>query len=407
MSPLDVRRRWAALPTRWRRAIVAALALRAGLAVLSVVVAGLLPGLDPVGVAAQPGFAGWDAAAPADVGWGLLGASLERFDALWYLAIAVDGYPTTEAVPQAAAFLPGLPLLVAAVDLLLPGGAWLAGSVVALLATVAALAGVHALVEATAPGDAAAVDDRARRAVLLLAVFPVSFFLVAPFSESLFLAASVWALVHVERRRWWAVAVLGVVAGATRALGVLLALPVALRVLQRDRTDVRTALAGLVAGAGGPVGLGLVLLHGGLVWGAWLAPWQVQGGWQRTLAWPWDTLADAFRFALATPGAYATGYHTLDLVVFVPVVAATVWLCVRGPRHLGVYAASHVLVWLVTPFPPRPLMSTPRFALAVAPLALAWAAWTSTRARETAWVAASGALLGVGTTLVVGWYFLF
>jgi hypothetical protein len=299
---------WQRLPVRWRRALVAAALLRVGLAVLSVVVAGLLPGLDPVGVAAQPGFAGWEAAAPADVRWGLLGASLERFDALWYLAIATDGYPTTDVVPQAAAFFPGLPLLVAVVDLLLPGGAWLAGSIVAFAATVAALAGVHALAEEVWPGQ----DDLARRAVLLLAVFPTSFFLVAPFSESLFLASSVWALVHVERGRWGLVAALGVVAGTTRALGVLLAVPVALRVLQRHRASAQTSrgtLAGLAAAGGGPAGLGLVLLHGGLTWGAWLAPWQVQGGWQRELTWPWESLADAVRFAVQTPGVYATGYH--------------------------------------------------------------------------------------------------
>jgi hypothetical protein len=93
--------------------------------------------------------------------------------------------------------------------------------------------------------------------------------------------------------------------------------------------------------------------------------------------------------------------------VFLPVVAATVWLFVRGPRHLGVYAALHVLTWLATPFPQRPLMSTPRFALAVAPLALVFAAWTVRRGAETVWVACSAALLGVCTTLVVGWYFLF
>ncbi|HEX9890348.1 MAG TPA: hypothetical protein VGA69_12765, partial [Nitriliruptorales bacterium] len=77
--------RWQRLPTAWRHAIVATLLLRVALGVLSLAFGGLLPGLTPVSVTAVPSadFAGWVGRSTGSQGIGLLGASLERFDALW------------------------------------------------------------------------------------------------------------------------------------------------------------------------------------------------------------------------------------------------------------------------------------------------------------------------------------
>ncbi len=65
----------------------------------------------------------------------------------------------------------------------------------------------------------------ADRTVLYVAVFPVAFFLIAPFTESLFLAAAVWSILGARERRWGLVAVAGLLAGLTRPQGALLVLP--------------------------------------------------------------------------------------------------------------------------------------------------------------------------------------
>lgn len=421
--------RWRRLPAPWRRAVVAALVLRVGAAVVAFAAGGLLPGLSPVDVDAVrgAGFSGWSARSAAEQGVGLLGAGLERFDALWYLAIARDGYPSgTATVPHAAAFFPGMPLAVGLLGRL-AGGAYLAAAnVIALAATVVALAGLHRLAEASGCDG-----DTARRATLLLAVFPTSFFLVAPYSEALFLAASVWALIAARRRRWWLAVAAGVVAGLTRNVGVLLVVPLAVEVwaARRGDTDAERAEAGraeatgpgtgartgpagpaaaaLLAVASAPLGAALYLAYGWVTWGSPAAPLRSQAGWQREFTWPWDTLADAVRFGTASPGQFATGYHTLDLLVVLPVLVAALWLVRRGPRSLAAYTVLHVVVWLLYPFPSRPLMSVPRFALAAVPVFLAFAAWTRGRGAETAWLAVSSALLGLHLALFVGWYYVF
>lgn len=386
-----------------------ALALRTGLAVLAFVGGGLLPGIDPVAVAAVPGtaFGGWPGATPAEQGIGLIGAGLERFDALWYLAIAADGYPTgTTAVPQAAAFFPGYPLAVAAVGRLLAGAYLLAANLVSLVATAAGLAGIHRLAGTTARGD----DGTPRRALLLTAVFPTAFFLLAPYSEGLFLAASTWALVAARERRWALAAATGVVAGLTRNVGVLLVVPVAIEAWTAWRQHGearRPGWAAVAAVAAAPFGAGLWLALGWRWWGVPLAPLQIQTGWQREPTWPWETLVDAVRIGLGSPGVYPGGYHAADLLVFAPVAVAIGWLLVRGPASLAWYSLAHAVVWLVLPFPGRPLMSVPRFALGVAPIFLAFAVWTRRDAVERTWVAASGALLGVHALLFTAWYYVF
>lgn len=400
---------WRRLPPAWRQALVVAVGLRVGLAVLAVVGGGLLPGLDPVSVAAVPatGFRGWTASTSAAQGWGLVGAGLERFDALWYLAIAADGYPVgTAGVPQAAAFFPGYPVAVGMLGRVLAGAYLLAANVLSFAATVAGLAGIRRLADRCGL-DAAA----ARRACVLAAVFPTAFFLLAPYSEGLFLATSTWALVGARERRWGLAGATALVAGLTRNVGVLLVLPLAVEAVLAwragDRARRRTAGAA-VAVLAAPLGTALFLLAG---WGWWqdpLAPVRVQGGWQRELTWPWETLDAAVRFAVGSPGAYATGYHAADLLVVAPVLAAVVWLILRGPAaSLALYGLAHAVVWLVLPFPARPLMSVPRFAVVVAPVFLAFAVWTRRPAVETGWMAASAALLGVHALLFTTWYYVF
>ncbi len=140
----------------------------------------------------------------------LLFTPLARWDSVWYLSIANLGYGGDDS-PRTA-FFPLFPLLSRGVGELGGGSeaAVLVGSyVVALGALGVALYLLHRLTELEL-GRAAAGP-----AVLLLCVFPASVFLGAPYSESLFLAASVGAFYGARPGHWAAAGVQAVRLGGT------------------------------------------------------------------------------------------------------------------------------------------------------------------------------------------------
>jgi hypothetical protein len=345
--PEVVRRAATRLPPAWRRALVAALVLRAGIGLASLVVAGLVPSAEPVDVELAPeqGRAGLTA---GEQEWGLLLGALERWDALWYLAIAEHGYPDPAAavdpsIPEAYAFFPLLPVLVRVVAVPLLGHHLLAANAIALAATIAALAGVHRLVEEET-GDPAL----AGRALVAVAVFPAAYFLVAPYTEALFLALTAWALVATRRHRGPAAAALAFAAGLARPVAALLAVALVAEVVRQHRAGTRHgALPALAAVVAAPAGTAAYVAWGRLATGSWTAPLEAQEGWAREWTWPHETFVAAVELAIADLGTYPGGYQLLDLLLFVPVLAAVVWLLLRTPATYGLYTAAR------TPSPKR------------------------------------------------------
>src|SRR5689334_9842602 len=105
----------------------------------------------------------------------VLVAPLARWDSVWYLAIANDGYPAGD--PRRAAFFPLYPLLVRAVNALV-GSPIVAGVAVSLTCFAVALVFLHRLT-ALELGPAAADET-----VWALALFPAAVFFSAVYSEA-------------------------------------------------------------------------------------------------------------------------------------------------------------------------------------------------------------------------------
>lgn len=318
----------------------------------------------------------------------VLAGSWLRADALWYLHIAAHGYGSD---PRTFAFLPAFPLLTRLVTPLVGGDGLFAGLIVANAACLLGLVWLYRVVQAL-------LGSRAARATVVgLALFPTAFFLVAPYGEPVLLAAGAGALLAQVRGRPCLAALAGAVAALSRPFGVLLALPMAALALQR------------IPGPGGR-GTGrsrwlapLGPLAGTAGWFAWvgsqvkdpLGAVRVQAVWQRTLHLPWATLVGGVRGWLTwrrTPygpyflfdvvaTAFALGLIVATLVVFrraraagadVPAapVAAQAAPVAWAFAALGALA---LLAPLSTPYLPRPLMSVPRFVLAMFPTFVGYA----------------------------------
>lgn len=155
----------------------------------------------------------------------------DRWDAANLVEIAEHGYLSDTEDPSypgsATAFFPGFPLAVRAVGALLGGELRIAALVVSLLASVVAFAALYRLAEERAG------QGTGQLAVALLACSPVGVFLVAGYTEALFLAGAIPAWYFASHDRWELAGLAGAVAVATRTVGVLLVAGIAVDYLHR------------------------------------------------------------------------------------------------------------------------------------------------------------------------------
>jgi len=353
-------------------------------------------------------------------------SALARWDSVWFLSIADSGY----GEGARAAFFPLFPGLARVGGELFgggPGGTLLAAYAVSLGALLAAFVVFHRLVSLELGPRYAPV------ALLLIAVFPGALWLGAPYSESLFLAASVGAFYAARTGRWAWAGALGAAAAATRSAGVLLLVPLAVLYLWGPRED-RTRPPRLGTSAGplawlrprfsprpdlawlllAPAGLGAYAAYLAASGSDALAFLDVQAAWRREFAGPlggaWQGLTAAVDGVgrLNDGGTPArAGAHDLMLFGFLAfALVACVGVLRRLPFAYGAWTAVALMLPLSWPVGPQPLMSLPRFLGVLFPLFM-WLALECEERRRTAHVAAAFALvLGLFVTKFATWHWV-
>jgi hypothetical protein len=163
---------------RWRSAI----AVGAGSALLFKVVTGVVALFT-----ASSGHAGNALLRPWNV-----------WDTGWWTSIADKGYlGATLPHADSTAFAPAFVLAIRGVDHVLPIDALAAAMLVSTLALLLGAVVLHRVVD-NAYGRRAATAT-----LIILLTFPAAFFLAAPYSEALSLAAVALAMYGMQRERWW------------------------------------------------------------------------------------------------------------------------------------------------------------------------------------------------------------
>jgi hypothetical protein len=312
-----------------------------------------------------------------------------RWDSDWFLRIAAEGYSWPSGTP---AFFPLYPLLTGGLGRFLLGHALLAGVVVSVVAGAIAFVMLHRL------GTRLVGRDAAMRAVVLLAVFPTSFFLGAVYSEALFLALALSTFLLAERGRLgWAAVATGL-ALLTRSQGLAL-LP---------------ALGLFAWRHGGWRGMGVLVVPVSMfaafpvLLGVWvgrpMAFLHAQDGvWERhaSVLGPLGGIVDAAR------STSAIDRHALELVTagVMLSLAALAWRRLGAPY--GVYALGVLL--LPMSFPSDRLgglYSFPRLCLVAFPCFLAAGTIGAPRAVRIGVVAVLSALLAVNVVRWSLWYWV-
>ena len=397
-------RAWAPdLLIAWRAFWVSRLLIwGAGLLGLAVIgESGRAPDFDPGGVTEPFGAFGDTLVAPA-----------ARWDSVWFLAIAGDGYDEGAR----AAFFPLYPLLVAAGGLVTRSDV-VAGILISSVCFVAALAVLHRLARIELG------PEPARLAVFATALFPMSFFFTAVYSEALFLLVSVAAVYAARTGHWAAAGVAGALASVTRSAGIVLVVPLALIWWhQRPRRAHHAAWIALV-----PAGLAAfcaaLAIDGHDAW----APFDAQETWFREFAGPfagaWDGVVatvDGARQLLSGSRApiyfehaggdpFVAAAHNLELFAYLLVaVPAVIGVLRHLPLAYGAYTLAALALPLSWPVGPQPLMSLPRFEAVLFPLFL-WVGWWLARGgawRRRAVVGLFGALLALSTARFATWHWV-
>nr|WP_234456604.1 hypothetical protein [Corynebacterium macginleyi] len=169
------------------------------------------------------------AAAQGDSLWGLL----NKWDAEYYVDIARAGYIGADGAPSeetTLAFFPGFPLVVRAVSNLL--GADVAGTAMALnfFFTIALSAGVMALARQMGMGTRGQVLG-----ATVVSSAPMSIVFAMPYTEALFGALAMWAVVMLHDQRWIMAGVLIFLAAFVRLTAVNLIVVFAIMVFLQAR----------------------------------------------------------------------------------------------------------------------------------------------------------------------------
>jgi hypothetical protein len=311
-----------------------------------------------------------------------------RWDAPHFLEVAANGYgPPSD--PARIVLFPAFPALIATGSVVLPPLA--AGMVVAFLASLAAAAGIYRL----AVGDRDATVGRA--AVLAMLVYPTAFALVAPYSESLFLAAVVWSFVEARDDEWRAAGALALIAGLTRIQGAFVAPALVIEYLVRHRR-LRRDVGWLALGLGGP------LIYLGINWATFGDPFRFVSI-QRTVftvynVGPWDMVRGLANGLASTQlGEFWVTVYLAPTLAFIALLVASAWALVfrRSRPSYAVFALLNVASLATLSWP----ISVPRYAFGVFPILLAMADTVRRPWLATTVFVGSGLLLALCTSLYV------
>jgi hypothetical protein len=378
----------------WALAAAAVVALRAAVgAVMAGTWLALKPVLMPV-IQSTPNIYGltpFYQHSPADF---LLGVWL-RWDAVHYINLATGGY--IAQIDGDSVFYPLYPLLVRVVSFLTFGEPVSAALIVSTLAALATFASLYRLAE----DEFGAAS--ARWSVAALAVYPTALFLVAPFTEGLFLALTLGSFYSARRGRWLVAGILGALASLARGPGIYTALALAWlawtqwRAGARSPRQVVTRLAGLAL----PVLGGLLFM----VWRQWAGyapiPEILQQYSGLTMTNPFSGLWLAVREMFVNPGftVILEGLSALGwLGVFAIMLVNPRW---RKPEwlifmalNLGVFFSKHSFI-------ASPLQSVGRYVLVLFPGFILLGDWLARMRprRRFALVTSSSALLLVFSAL--------
>ena len=307
-----------------------------------------------------------------------------RWDSGWYLLIARDGYAKVAGEQQPTNFFPLYPLAVRALGAV-TGDPFIAAFLLSNLALLLACFWLHRFLTESYGAEVA------RRSLWLLLCAPFAYAYSAMYTESFFLAAAAGAFYFGRRHQWLPASLCAAAGGATRLVGVGLALPVVLYYLESCDWSLRKlrwdALWLPLCGAG----VGAHMVHLWLRFRdplAFLRAQWVGGGWGADQGW------GSFVYFLGRLGQWqlvASGQLEINALLNLVVALALLTALLLGARRVGLIPTVWALLTFVISL--RIWKASGRYACVIFPAFVAVAQLTEDRPRLFEWISYASTLL--------------
>jgi len=323
-----------------------------------------------------------------------------RWDSGFYLNIATEGYAFPKDHFANIAFLPVYPLLVYGAKLLV-GNVVLGAVLVSNLAFWLALIVLYRL---------AALDfgeEVAARAIFYVAIFPTALFFSAAYTESVFLLLAAGALYAARRGSWGLAALAGLLACATRLVGIVL-VPVLFAEWAHQRWwGAGAPGAGALAPLFVPAGLVSYLIFLQRMFGDPAAYLQALGAWERQPQ-PFLTAAGSVIQALGNRSLDDLLAGNLPLPPLIDLAFIVTFLVIGLVMLRDFRPAYALFVFFGAALPASSgiLISMPRYVAVLFPAFIALAVWGRREWLDRSIVVVSLLLLALFTILFANWYWV-
>ena len=283
-----------------------------------------------------------------------------NFDGRNYLDIAVSGY-FQKGEYNLRAFFPLYPLLVRLIYGFFKINPVYSGILVSFLSSLAFIFILYKLVEADYG------DKKAFRVIAAFLVFPTSFFMLAFYTESVFLLLVILCFLSLRNKKRLVAAILAAMASATRITGLALFPVLAYDSYNHFKKNGKINLSFLIS----PLGFVAYSVYSFITTGDFLAMISGQNGWGK----PLGLTGPFYAFKYAITNILSGPKLTYDSPFVYPVIVLEFFLTIliiifliRSRKKLKaeywIYSLFSLLVILVGGF----LSSAPRYFLVIFPI---------------------------------------
>jgi len=307
---------------------------------------------------------------PIVKGWeGALIGVWQRWDAIHYIRIAQNGYISSDV----SAFFPLYPVLGRLLSTLMNNQILIALLVISNLSLIFAFVLLYQFVENEFSPAVA------KRTLVFLAVFPTSFFFLAPYPHSLSLLLVLITYLAAHQSRWGLAFLAGLLAGLTHStvLPLVLALGFESYAHWRETNSANKGLL-LVTPLGPAIGASVFIVWRMVVGLPPLAA-MLEEYWGRIMQAPWKTLMEAVQLYLAHK-LLITTWINIALILIVIIIA--IWGMKFFSPSLNIYMFSSIIYLLLFTTIKEPFGSLGRYILLMFPFFIGLSVWAKTFRRR-------------------------